>query len=98
MLEMLKKRLGINAIERDWKGKYDRVYDFYKIPSTLIIPEGCGRIGRGVFEDCDWLKKVVISEGVLWIRGFAFWGCERLKEVIIPESVEWIASFAFGGL
>ena len=95
MLEMLKKKLGIEGIERDWKKKYDSIYNFYKIPSTLIIPEGCGKIGRGVFEGCDWLKKVVISEGVLWIRSFAFGSCSRLKEVVIPGSVDWIGNFAF---
>ena len=34
ILEMLKKRLGINAIESDWS-----LCRYFKIPSTLIISE-----------------------------------------------------------
>lgn len=91
---MLKKKLGIEVIERNW-GWGKNLTNHFKIPSTLIIPEGCARVGRGVLEGCDWLKKVVISEGVLWIRGYAFWKCKKLEEVIISESVEKIGYEAF---
>lgn len=83
---MLKKRLGIEAIEIvDWS--YDFIYSYYKIPSTLVIPEGCKKIGKYVFSGCLNLKKVIIPGSVDRIGDAAFYGCED-AEVIIekPES------------
>lgn len=95
---MLKKRLGINAIERDWSwdSYFGSIRDYYKIPSTLIIPEGCREIGGCAFWCCHGLKKVVISEGVERIGDRAFRGCsKKLREVVISKSVERIEVEAF---
>lgn len=79
---MLKKRLGAEAIESSWS--FDYIYLYYKIPSTLIIPEGCKVIGRYAFQGCcDRLKKVVIPESVDWIGNCAFLGCG--SEVILRK-------------
>lgn len=88
---MLKKKLGIEGIER----RLVRYY--YKIPSTLVIPEGCKRIGSGAFSGCKELEKVEISEGVKSIGTCSFQGCRNLKKVIIPGSVEEIGNYAFYG-
>lgn len=93
-LEMLKKRLGLEIIERDWKGKY--ISSYFKISSPLIIPEGCVRIGKSAFRYCLRLKKVKISKNVKEIGNCAFWGCTKLKKVKIPENIERIGEFAFG--
>ena len=90
---MLKKRLGLEVIERNWKGKY--TYNFFKIPSTLIIPEGCEKIGDNVFWGCRNLKDVVIPESVKRIGNSAFCNCWWLEKVVIPRSVKWIGYSAF---
>lgn len=95
-VSMLKKRLGAEGIERKWYSD-EKLINYFKIPSTLIIPESCERVGVYAFYCCQRLKKVVISEGVLWIRSHAFTGCYRLEEVVIPESVDWIGINAFRG-
>lgn len=46
IVEMLKKKLGINAIEKDWIDRVGSVKNYFKVPPTLIIPEGCKRIGK----------------------------------------------------
>lgn len=98
---MLKKRLGINAIERDWYWEVNgsfigNITGFFKIPSTLIIPESCRSIGVNAFWGYEKLGKVVISDGVKEIRDCAFAGCRKLRgEVVIPESVEKIGGSAF---
>ena len=80
---MLKKKLGINAIERNYFHGCSE--DYFKIPSTLIIPEGCTWIGYAAFEFCTNLKEVVIPESVEEIGNWAFGGCTiTLKK---PESV-----------
>lgn len=95
---MLKKRLGIEAIERD-KSLLDgvNVGTYFKVPSTLIIPEGVKEIGDFAFEFCTNLKEVKIPESVEEIKKYAFCGCKELKEVIISKNVEEIGSRAFGG-
>ena len=92
---MLKKKLGPEAVERDWSWYIKSLKDYFKIPSTLIIPEGCRWIGGYTFEYCWWLKKVEIPGSVKNIGGCAFRCCEKLGKVVIPESVERIGYCAF---
>lgn len=93
---MLKKRIGIEAIEKYWSWS-KRLSNYFKIPTTLIIPDGCEKIGNRVFECCEKLKEVVISRSVKSIGTCSFGGCNRLEEVIIPENVESIGDHAFEG-
>ena len=92
---MLKKKLGPEAVERDWSWYIKRLKDYFKISSTLNIPEGCEHIGGSAFLGCDWLKKVVIPESVEEIGISAFRGCKSLEKVVIPESVDVIGYCAF---
>lgn len=92
---MLKKRLGIEAIEMNWESEY--VYYYYKIPTTIIIPESVEVIGRGVFEGCDRIEKVEIPKNIVEIGSWAFDGCEKLEKIIIPRSVKHIGFCAFRG-
>ena len=89
---MLKKRIGIEAIERDW-GWF--ITARFKIPSTFVITEGCTRIGCYAFSGCRELRNVVIPGSMKFIETGAFCGCYKLEEVIIPESVEAIGYYAF---
>ena len=91
---MLKKRIGIEAIEKYWSWS-KRLSNYFKIPTTLIIPDGCEKIGNRVFECCEKLKEVVISRSVKSIGTCSFGGCNRLEEVIIPENVDVIGRDAF---
>lgn len=88
--KMLKKRLGTEAIEN---GRYLR--NFFIIPSSLIISEGCECIEISAFEGCWGLKKVVIPKSVKWIGYYAFCNCRKLKEVIISEGVKRVMDWAF---
>lgn len=94
---MLKKKLGAEAIEKNWDFYGARVEIYFKTPSTIIIPEGCRKVGDWAFYYCSWLKKVIISESVKSIGIAAFSCCRNLEEVIIPESVERIEMIAFDG-
>lgn len=95
---MLKKKLGAEAIEKNWdfRGAI-MVENYFKTPSTITIPEGCRKVGDWAFYYCSWLKKVRISESVKEIGIAAFAGCRNLEEVIIPKSVERIEMIAFDG-
>lgn len=93
VVEMLKKRLGAEGIEKVWNE--DHISYYYKIPSSLIIPEGCVKVGDCAFLECRRLKKVSIPGSVKKINYGAFWGCCKLREVIIPEGVVKIGNYAF---
>ena len=86
---MLKKKLGLNAIEKGWYVG-GRLTTNFKIPSTLIIPEGCEKIGLNVFYGCWRLREVIIPNSVKVIEIGAFWCCKRLEKVTIPKSVNKI--------
>lgn len=90
---MLKKKLGLNAIERDWNVVFNPRY-YYNIPSTLAIPDGCKRVGNSAFRDCSKLKKVEIPGSVKDIGRFAFEKC-NIGEIKIPNSCVWIDDYAF---
>lgn len=94
---MLKKKLGIECIELDWNERFDFIYDYYKIPSTLIIPKGCMKVGRSAFEGCKKLRKVEISGNVDWINSNAFRGCTKATIILKkPESeFKYIGKDAF---
>ena len=96
---MLKKKLGIEAIERNWPAliKNKSVQTYFKVPSILIISGSCENIGDSAFCDCDGLRKVVIPEGVVKIGGLAFYKCENLEKVEIPKSIEKIGYASFSG-
>ena len=78
---MLKKKLGIECIERDDWAFYN-IEDYFKISSTLIIPEGCKKIGDWAFEYCDRLEKVIIPESVERIGIKAFWKCRNATVIL----------------
>jgi len=78
---MLKKKLGIEAIEADWS-----LRKYFKIPSTLIIPPGCEYVGTGSFGFCKRLKRVEIPESVEFIGDCAFDSCEKATIIIINKS------------
>ena len=89
-VDMLKKKLGAEVIDKEWR----YLGNYFKIPSTINILEGCERIGDYAFKSCWELKRVVIPEGCKSIGIAAFWG-SGLKKAIIPESVEDINDYAF---
>ena len=77
VVTMLKKRLGVEAIERDGCKR-----TCFKISSTLIIPEECVRIGWSSFWRCERLKKVNIPRSVKKLEHYAFWGCRKATIIL----------------
>lgn len=88
---MLKKRLGIEAIEINWR---ESIQHYFKIPSILIIPEGVEGIGVDNFSRCSWLEKVIIPKSARWIGQFAFWCCYEATIILKKPRSE----FKFIGL
>lgn len=92
---MLKKKLGVEAVEMDWPDDVEELKDYYKVPTTIIIPPGCERIGDFAFWECEKVKEVIIPKGVEEIGYKAFFECTELEEVEIPEGVRNVGKSAF---
>ena len=94
---MLKKRLGIEAIEADYElgERLDLIEKAFKISSSLVIPEGCRRIGRNAFIQCVKLDEVIIPGSVVEIGNGSFWNCRYLKTIKILKGVKKIGDNAF---
>lgn len=78
---MLKKKLGLEAVERDSWG-ISEIKLHYKIHPTLVIPEGCEKIGRYAFCGCEWLEKVIIPKSVKIIGDCAFYHCHTATIIL----------------
>lgn len=95
---MLRKKLGIEAIERNWSySKMISAY-YFKIPSILTIPESCRKIGAAAFCGCGSLelKKVIIPRSVESIGDWAFWGCDNAEIILKKAKSEFKGYQAFG--
>ena len=62
------------------------------------VTEICGcKYGNGAFEDCKYLKSVVLPNTVYRIGNNAFQGCSWLRTISLPSKLEVIEDYAFFG-
>lgn len=95
---MLKKKIGAEAIEKGWPDSNEWLSDYFKILSTLIIPESCERIGIYAFWCCEKIKVVYIPKNIKSIGRNAFGRCSNLKNIVCEKKVVTIieSSCSFG--
>lgn len=55
--------------------------------SSIILPKNLKVLGRGAFEYCENLSRVVIDEGIKSINTWVFRGCENLKKITYRGSM-----------
>ena len=64
-----------------------------KLPSTLWRLGGSPvSDGRGAFQDCDGLTKVVVPYGTTMLENKVFAYCSNLKEIVIPSTVTYMVA------
>ena len=68
-----------------------------ELVTELVIPSTVWAIERFVFEGCNSLINVDISEGVRFIDQYAFRNCENLTHITIPTSLTSIGGDALTG-
>ena len=86
IVKMLKKKLGAEALELNWSWEKN-LTNHFKIPSTLIIPDGVKRIGSYAFWRCSEIKAVYIPKNIKSIGWRAFCGCKKLRNIICEKKV-----------
>jgi hypothetical protein len=65
--------------------------------TSITLPRGLTRVGRGVFSGNSALKTVVIPDGCSVLGEGMFERCTALTEITIPKSITSIPSDAFAG-
>ena len=63
-----------------------------EIPDDL----GISYIYPYAFMNNEYIKKIIIPEGVKYIMEASVYGCSNLEEVVLPESCEEVQTWAFG--
>lgn len=97
---MLKKKLGAGAIERKWIDCIGTIRNYFKIPSTLVIPGNVKNIEDWAFFCCERLKEVIIPGSVKRIGVEAFRGCTNAEitiEMRLNDILRYISPNAFLG-
>ncbi|MDE6402033.1 MAG: leucine-rich repeat protein, partial [Clostridiales bacterium] len=88
-----------NVYLRSYTGRGgDYVNEKGEIEHNVVdIPDDKGivYIYPNAFAGNEYIKKVIIPEGVTTIMRYAFAGCPSLEEVVLPSTVETIEELAF---
>ena len=76
------------------------VGNYFKVPSTLIVPEGCEKIGHFAFEFCSRLEEVKIPKNVEEIGYRAFGECNNATIILrkLESEFKEIEDEAFYGV
>ncbi|MDR1438763.1 MAG: leucine-rich repeat domain-containing protein [Clostridiales bacterium] len=53
------------------------------------------KIGKNAFDNCWWLRNVILSKSVASVEALAFYYCESLRHVTIQNSAISIEASAF---
>lgn len=56
----------------------------------ISIPSSVSEIGASAFLDCENLKYVALSEGLLKIEKNCFCGCKQLKNLSFPSTIQYV--------
>lgn len=91
------KRKGNNAefYYLDESGSYIFEGKNYRLMDDIVIPNTITKINPWAFAGMDYLRSVIISDGVEIIGRGAFSSCKNLRTIVIPSSVKTFENEAF---
>ena len=76
----------------------EKYIEYKDIPqTTVVVPKTIEVIDTFAFRDCEYVKHIILSEGVLQINRKAFFHCKNLEKITIANTVNEISGgmFAF---
>jgi hypothetical protein len=62
-----------------------------------VIPSGVKKLEKGVFANCENMKKIALPASIAVIGDAAFAGCRSLEEIDLPQKLASIGEEAFQG-
>lgn len=65
--------------------------------TKVIIPNNVFYIKEGAFENCQYLKSVILGDGIEEIGDYAFCNCPVTTYLTLPENVTKVGAYAFMG-
>lgn len=69
----------------------------HSLHGEVKIPDAATYLGRGIFEGCDSITSVEISENLNSLPSSMFFSCDGLTSITIPSNVKIIGSNCFAG-
>ena len=66
-----------------------------KISGTYVVPEGVKYINKNAFEQCPFIKTIVLPNSLETLEDYSFINCKALTKADIPANVSQIAPNAF---
>jgi len=61
----------------------------------IDLPDQLKTIRKGMFSNCQNLRRVELPDNLLYIEEEAFYNCEDLEEIILPDTIKEIGAYAF---
>lgn len=68
--------------------------NYFKLITSLTIPNGVNRLGKSAFNSCSSLISITLPDSLTYIDYFAFNGCTNLTNLTIPINVNTIKNSA----
>lgn len=59
------------------------------------VPMGTTHLGRGVFQNCEFIRQISLPETLKDIGSVAFFKCSLLEDIVLPEGLRSIGDRAF---
>lgn len=74
------------TLRNDTQGLSDEAFQYCKISTNVILPEGIKYIGNAAFRYCSSLKGISIPDSVVKIGAEAFWCNDSLMNIEVGEN------------
>lgn len=76
-------------------GKILYIYTYKKKDENYIVPSGVKIINPDAFNSNNYLKNIVISEGVTYIYQYAYACCKNVEKIYLPSTLELVSLKVF---
>jgi len=72
-------------------------FPMHKAAEIYEVPASVTKIAANAFCDCEFVRRIILSHGVVSVGTNCFCGCELLTSIYFPNSVVFISDFAMSG-
>jgi len=91
------KGRGINGMNWDYIALGDELIEYHIAEDGIVqLPEGLKNLNCS-FKNIDYLRKLILPEGLETIGSSCFSDAENLSDVVFPSTLKKIGSYAFSG-
>lgn len=82
------QEIGENAFKNS-------LLQYVEFENTQSKPSALASIGKGAFNNCEYLENFILPDSLKVIEDHAFYKCSKITKVVIPNSVTKIGTYSF---